>query len=242
MTDVCSQLLGLVPDELRRRVEARVRPMKAAKGRTVLGVGAMPDDVLFILEGEASVALHSVNGREISVRRLGPGDIFGDLAALDGRPRNANVVAQTDLRLSAMNQSDFLDCLSSSSEASIWFTRRLVGEVRRLTEKVFELSALNVQARLLCELLRLARTAPPTSGPGVTLSDAPTHSELANRIATQREAVTREIRSLAAQGILKHNRRSMHFPSLELLEHEVSRVVGVISEPVTSRPRPSAIR
>ena len=59
-------------------------------------------------------------------------------------------------------------------------------------------------------------------------------------VATQREAVTREIHALAERGILRHNRKSMHFPSLELLEHEVSRVVGVIAEPASVRAGPGA--
>jgi CRP-like cAMP-binding protein len=237
MTDVCSELLGVVPETVRRRVEARVRPMKAAKGQTVMGVGAYADEVLFIIEGEAEVKLHSVGGREVSVRRLGPGDIFGDLAAIDGGPRAASVVALGELRLIAMNRAEFLECLHSSPQAATWFAQRLVAEVRRLTEKVFELSALNVQARLLCELLRLARAAAASGEQRVTIHDAPTHAELASRIATQREAVTREIRVLTTLGILRHNRRSMHFPSIERLEREVSRVVGVLAEPITSRPR-----
>ena len=104
MIDVFSQLMATAPEALRRRVEPRTRPIRAAKGRMVIGVGARTDEVLFIIEGEASVTLHAANGREVSVRKLGPGDLFGDLAAVSGLPRNASVVATSDMRLIAMSR------------------------------------------------------------------------------------------------------------------------------------------
>jgi CRP-like cAMP-binding protein len=235
MMDVSLQFLALAPEAVRRRLEPRLRPLKARKGQTVIGVGAYPDDVLFIIEGEAEVTLHAVSGREVSVRRLGPGDIFGDLAAVDGLPRSASVVALSELRLNALTRADFLTCLTSSPDAGMWFARRMVSEVRRLTDKVFELSALSVQARLLCELLRLARAADCSGASMVTIRPAPTHAVLASRIAAQREAVSRELQTLAGRGLLRHDRRTLEFPDLEALEREVARVVGVLAEPIVSR-------
>ena len=235
MIDVSLQLLALAPEAVRRQLEPRLRPLRARKGQTVIGVGAYPDDVLFIVDGEAEVTLHAVSGREVSVRRLGPGDNFGDLAAVDGLPRSASVVALSELRLNALTRGDFLICLASSPDAGMWFARRMVSEVRRLTDKVFELSALSVQARLLCELLRLARAADCVGASMVTIRPAPTHAVLASRIAAQREAVSRELQALAGRGLLRHDRRTLEFPDLEALEREVSRVAGVLAEPIVSR-------
>jgi CRP-like cAMP-binding protein len=231
MTQTGPTLLDLTAAALRAEIEPRLRKVRAAKGRTVMGAGARSDEVFLVLEGEAGVAMHSAEGREVSVRRLGPGDVFGDLGAVDGLPRSASVVALSDLRLIAMSRNDFLACVASSPDASMWFARRLVREVRRLTDKVFELSALNVRARLLCELLRLARAAPGDEGGGVVIRPAPTQSELASRIATHREAVTREMRNLNDRGVIVHHRRSLEFPDLRLLEQEVARAVGVPATP-----------
>lgn len=201
-----------------------------------MGVGGHPDDVLFIIEGYAEVLLHAVNGREVSVRRLGPGDMFGDLAAVDGLPRSASVVAVSELRLKAMNRADFLACLESSPEAALWFARRLVGEVRRLTDRVFELSALSAHSRLLCELLRLARAARVDGATSVVVRSPPTQAALAARVSTQREAVSRLYASLESSGLLCRKGRTLVFPDMEALELEVARVVGALAEPVTSRP------
>ncbi len=234
MTYAGPVVLSLVPSSVRRMIEPRLHTLRAAKGRTLIGAGARSTDVFFLAEGEAQVVLYSSNGREVSVRVLRPGEVFGDLAALDGLPRSASVIALSDLRVVAMGAGDFLACLEASPEASIWLARRLASEVRRLTEKVFELSALNVRSRLHCELLRMART---NVGDDRTLrvSPAPTHAELANRIGTHREAVTREMRELAQRNIIRHHRRSLEFLDLPGLELFVGRAVGELAE-----VRPSA--
>lgn len=218
-------LIDLAPPDLRRELRTRLATIRASRGQAVVGVAARSTDVFFVAEGEAQVLLYSAQGREVSVRQLGPGDSFGELAALDGLPRSASVVALSDLRLLAMSRGDFLRCVEGSAEAALWLARKQAAEVRRLTERVFELSALNVQTRLHCELLRLARASAVEDGPPC-VAPAPTHAELANRIGTHREAVTREIRDLVERNILRAGRRSLEFVDVGRLEQEVGRVMG----------------
>lgn len=199
---------------MRAALPGRLHEIRAAAAETILASGARSLNVFCILEGRAHVVLHSREGRAVSVREIGPGDVFGELAALDGGPRSASVVALTPTRLAIMARADFLACLETSAAASLWLARRLGAEVRRLTERVFELSALNTQARLHCELLRLTRLAAPAT----TIAPAPTHEELASRIGAHREAVTRELRRLAVAGVLKTGHRRIEIRDLERLE------------------------
>ncbi|HEX4184156.1 MAG TPA: Crp/Fnr family transcriptional regulator [Caulobacteraceae bacterium] len=225
--EMTPSFLEQTPASLRRVIESRMRTVRASKGRTIIGVGSRSTEVFHLIEGEAQVLLYSNNGREVSVRNLGPGAIFGELAALLDGPRSATVVALTDLRVQVMSRDDFLSCIEGSPAAALWLARRLAAEVRRLTERVFELSALNVQARLHCELLRLARGSAPYAK---QLSPAPTHAELANRIGTHREAVTREMRALAEMNIIRNHRRSLEFLDVPELERVVCRAVGDLDE------------
>ena len=211
-------LLEFAPAALRK-----ARTVRAAKGRTLYGVSARATDVFFIMEGEIQVVLFSSSGRQVSINNLGAGDSFGELAALDGLPRSASVVAVTDVRLRAIGRDDFLAILRSAPEAALWIARNLCGDVRRLSERVFELSALNVQARLHCELLRMARS---TGSGRLRVEPAPTHAELAARIGSNREAVTREMRALTELKIVRNSRRSLEFVDLEALERFVRRAVG----------------
>jgi len=219
---------GSPPEGLRRALAAAGHVVRANRGRTLITAGGRSGEVFLVESGEAQVVLHAPNGREVSVRMLGPGAVFGELSALDGGPRSATVVAQTDLRVIVVSQVAFMAATEASPEATMWLLRRLGAEVRRLTERVFELSALNVQARLHCELLRLARDRGGVDG--VTLDPAPTHAELANRIGTHREAVTRELRMLDDRNIVRSRRRALEFVDLAGLQEEVGRAIGATAD------------
>ncbi len=103
--------------------------------------------------------------------------------------------------------------------------KQLAGSVRGLTERVFEFSALAVRNRVHAELLRLARnhmTGENTS----KIQPAPTHAELASRISTHREAVTRELNRLSKDGLIERQASSLVIHDVERLANLVQNVVG----------------
>ncbi len=216
------EILKFAPDALRREITQRLRVIRAAKGRTLVEKGSRSTDVFFLLEGTAKVLRYSANGREVCVHNVGAGDMFGEIAVLDGEPRSASIVASSELVVVAMRANDFMACLESSPAAGIWLARALALGMRRLTEQVFELSALNVQARIHCELLRLAQRGERRNG-SIEVRPAPTHAELADRIGTHREAVTRELSALSEEGIIRHGRRSLIIVDLARLEQRINR-------------------
>jgi CRP/FNR family transcriptional regulator, cyclic AMP receptor protein len=211
------EILKYVPGALRAELAPRLRILRAPKGRTLLERGSRSNDVFFLLQGHAQVLLYSSSGREVCVNDIGPGDMCGEIAALDGEPRSASIVASSDLLVAAMRGADFIKCLESSPAAGIWLARKLASRSRRQTEQVFELSALNVRARIHCELLRLAQKGEAKDG-GIEIRPAPTHAELASRIGTHREAITREMRALTDENIIRHGRKSLIIVDLARLE------------------------
>ena len=204
----------------RRDVLEHGRIIRARKGQALLSKGDHSTDVFTVLEGRLQVLLYSASGREISLRDLEEGDMFGEMAAIDGATRSASIVALSESRLMVLTRAEFRAALSASPESALWLLRQLTARVRSLTERVFELSALNVQSRLHCELLRLAAG----SETGMEIKPAPTHAELANRIGTHREAVTREMRALAAQDIIRTGRRRLEFVDLARLQINVGKL------------------
>jgi CRP-like cAMP-binding protein len=214
----------LEPD-VRARAEDRVRTVRVRKGQTVIEHGSRSNDVFFLAEGEARVLLYSPDGREVSVRTLKTGQMFGELAALDGLPRSATVVATLPALIVAMKRDDFIACIEASPRAALWLARQFAAQIRTHTDKIFELSALNVRSRLHCELLRLAAMAGSSDGQTV-LKPSPTHSELANRIGTHREAVTRELRTLTKRGIVAQTRRQLVISDIAALSRLVRHSSG----------------
>jgi CRP-like cAMP-binding protein len=155
-------------------------------------------DVHFIVAGTVRVTTYSAGGRETSLRDLEAGTSFGELAAIDGRPRSADVVAITPGLLASMPPAAFRDLLREEWRINERVLVRLAGLARGLTDRVVELSTLNVQQRVCMELLRLARA----QGNGTRIDPAPKHLELANRVSTYREQVTRELTALTKAGVL----------------------------------------
>jgi CRP/FNR family cyclic AMP-dependent transcriptional regulator len=206
---------------------ARSRVVRASKGQALLAEGDRSTDVFIVVEGRVQSFLYLSNGREISLCDIGEDEIFGHVAAIDEDPRGASFVAMTDVRLATMSRIDFMAAIDASPGAARWLLRQLTGRIRRLNERVFELSTLNVSARLHCELLRLAAQSPT----GLDIRPAPTHAELANRIGTHREAVTREIRALTAQNIVRAGRRRLEFLDLPRLQTRVGNLVMQVAEP-----------
>lgn len=159
------------------------------------------DDVFFVVSGKARVIIYSASGKLIAFRDIGRGGIFGELAAIDGWPRSASVEGLEPGILAQLSAAVFRECLNREPTFANAVLRHLVRQVRSLTERIFEFSALAVKNRIHAELLRLAREGEPTcSG---RIRNMPTHAELASRISTHREAVTRELNRLVQEGVIE---------------------------------------
>jgi CRP/FNR family transcriptional regulator, cyclic AMP receptor protein len=157
--------------------------------------------VFFIASGQTIVTIYSVAGKAISFRSLGPGDIFGEYAAIDGERRSASVEARSSCLIASMPANEFRKLLETEPVVALAVLKGLVRNVRSLTQRIYEFSTLAVNNRIQAELLRLASLA-PKEGKGACLKPAPTHAEIASRVSTHREAVTRELNRLSRIGII----------------------------------------
>ncbi len=198
-----------------RRVEA---------GNWLLDYGEGGTDVFFVLQGHLRVMILSA-GREVILRDLVDGDLFGELAAIDGQPRSAGILAVTDAVIGRMAAAKFLDAIHRHPTICDLVLRRLATEIRKLANQVNEFSTLSVRRRLHAELLRLAKPKARDDGPWV-ISPPPTHAELASRIATHREAVTRELKLLERAGLLERRRGALGLLDPERLRRMVSEEEG----------------
>ncbi len=230
--------------EQKKQFERLANEVRVRKGHIIVGQGARAADVFFVVSGQFQVLIYSKDGKEVSIRTLGAGDLFGELAALDGGRRTANVVALTSGQLLQIDGADFRRLLETSPAAAIWLVQRLAAQVRSLTERIFELSALDVRSRLHCELLRLGLMA-GVNGNEARIVEGPTHHELANRIGTHREAVTRELRDLARRGVITQTRREFVIHNVSELSRFVRRAngesVGVVPAPRSAAELPVAL-
>lgn len=183
------------------------------------------NSVFFIAQGEIRVTYHSLSGQEVILCNLFVGDMFGELTAIDGHPRSATAIAETSTLLASMSALDFQNLVYSNRGLAETIFKRLTGQVRRLTERVYDFSTMKVSYRIQAELLRLAR-AHMTSENTAIISPKPTQTQFANLVGTSREAVSRELRELSEKKITMREASDLHVLDIAKLTQMVSEARG----------------
>ena len=214
---------NLLPPDLRDAFLARARSSRIRSRQSVIAEGGSATDVYLIQAGKVRISRFSDGGRETILRDLGPGEIFGEMAALDRAPRSASVSAIEETLLARLRADEFLAFLGEVPLAGLWMARQLAARVRDLTDKTSDLATLPVAGRVQRELLRLAHETGDARDT-VVIQPMPTHAEIAARIGTHREAVTRELNLLAREGILRQEGRRAEILSVGKLRALYDRI------------------
>lgn len=147
-----------------------------------------------ILEGDAVVSMVSSKGATVVLGRRGPGTLVGELAALTGTPRSGNVTAESQVSAAAVSAALFDELLTQRPDLAVSELRRLAAEYRTLSERLAVRSE-HVSTRIVA----LLTTHAETTGERVFRS---TREELAGWVGATREAATRSLRELEAEGMV----------------------------------------
>ncbi|MDM0016789.1 Crp/Fnr family transcriptional regulator [Variovorax saccharolyticus] len=194
-------------------------------GMPVLLRSERKSDVYFLVSGALRVTSYAANGRQVTFRDPQEGEHFGDISAIDGQPRSADVVTLKPSVVASLDREDFLALLRDEPVVAERVMRGLAALVRQLSDRVIDLSTLGVQNRVHAELLRLARLAGVDFN-RARLEPVPTHAELASRIGTNREQVTRELNALRRDGLLAKEGKALLVPDVARLAALVAEVRG----------------
>ncbi len=206
------ELFRQVAPAQRRQIARQVHLRRYAAGQLVVAHHDPDRDVFFVLEGRVRVTLFSEAGREIAFRDLAAGETFGELAAIDRQPRSANVLALTDSLLGSLDPDLFLGAALHHPPLGEALLRKLTGLVRSLSERVYEFG-LPVPVRIGRELLRLARRG-MISATAARIRPLPKHAEIASRINTHREAVSRTLAQLQRMDIVRRSHGELLVPDV----------------------------
>jgi len=193
-------------EDLARRVQVRNRP-----AASVLVAQDEPGDAMFVVvSGRAKVVLFGENGRELLLRTLESGDVFGEMALLDEKPRSANVVAVNDVTLLVLERDALRAHLAAHPQTALNLLSELSLRLRQADETIANLALFDVEARLARTLERLASDGGEQGGAeGVVLQRRPTQQELANMVGSCRETISRTFTSLVRRGLLVPRGRAL---------------------------------
>ncbi|WP_339949532.1 Crp/Fnr family transcriptional regulator [uncultured Albimonas sp.] len=197
-----TEFLGRLQPEDLQALKARARLRQVARGEVIVAQEEPGLDVYFVLSGRAVAAIYADNGRVVAYRDIGPGAVFGEIAAIDGAPRTASVEAAEAMQVLVLPPAGFRE-LTATRPGFAWaLLEHLAQQMRRMTERVFEYSTMLARERLVAELLRLAELHAPGARQA-ELRPPPNHFDLASRISTHREAVSREMSRLSSMGLVE---------------------------------------
>ena len=160
------------------------------------------DTLFMILEGRVRVTILGDDGREVILSVLGPGDFFGEIALLDNEPRSATAIAAEDSELLLLQRNEFQGAMSENPSISGALIRVLTARLRRANHQISTLALLDVYGRVARVILDIAREEGRRLKDGRIAFRRATHQELANRIGTTRETVTRMLKDLERQGLI----------------------------------------
>jgi CRP/FNR family cyclic AMP-dependent transcriptional regulator len=177
-------------------------------------------DVYFILSGEVRILIRTPSGKEVILSEMRAGQMFGELSAMDGVKRSANVTALTRGEVCVMSSAIFRELVFSSQPVSERLFKLLTARIRELNARLMEQTVLDLRHRLYSELLRLAD---PRGGSGERIvSPPPYHHILAARIGCRREQVTREFTMMTQEGLVERTRGALVLKQPNVLQARVA--------------------
>lgn len=215
-------LQGLSQERL-ESLAAQCQWRRVEPGQGIVARNSPDRDVHFVVSGRVRVTTFSAGGRQVTFRDEDAGEMFGDLAAIDAKPRSADVLALDSVLVASLTPEAFRELIAAEPLVRERVLQRLAGLVRLLSERVIELSTLGVQNRIHAELLRLARQS-GQEGNRIRIDPAPKHADIASQVSTYREQVTREFSALTKQGLLEKDGTGIVLTDVARLERMVEEV------------------
>lgn len=178
-------------------------------------------DVLFIVSGEVRVLIRTQSGKEVILSEMRAGDFVGELAAIDGIARSANVTALTRGELIIVPAAVFRELVFKTPDLMDQLLKLLANRIRGLNARLMEYAVLDVRHRLYAELLRLSTPRVGHEGQRV-VSPPPYHHVLAARIGCRREQVTREFTIMTQEGLIERSRGALIIAKPRVIEQRIA--------------------
>ena len=185
------------------RLLAYARVVRYASGDEIFAKGSIGSSLMAVLSGSVRIVSVSEEGRRIVFNLIHPGEIFGEIALLDGRERTADAVAMTDCELLVLNRRDFMPFLERRPDVCIKLIELLCQRMRQTSEQVEELSFMHLEGRLAKALLRLTEDHSGATSPGQSINLRITQRELGNMVGGSREHINRQLQAWQKAGLIE---------------------------------------
>lgn len=192
-------LSQLAPDELDKLVSySRIERYRA--NENIFLKGSPGTGMMAVISGRVKITAPSPDGKEVILNLINPGEIFGEIALLDGKERTADAVALTDCELLVLERRDFLPFLYSRPELCVRLLGILCERLRRTSEQVEEILFLELPERFARALMRLAQSHGERTSAGIRITLPLSQREFGEMVGISRESINKQLSAWQRDG------------------------------------------
>jgi CRP-like cAMP-binding protein len=208
-----------VTDQGLKELAAITRCHDYPKNNILFYQGDPPDAAHLVVSGRVKMTLMNEEGREVVLTIVRPGGLLGLIAAADQGPQPANAITVAPSRIASFFTDEFVAWLEKHGLLRQVLMHELGLRLREAYHKIGEHALMAVKERLLYALLDIADREGEPDGEVVVFT-RPTHQELANRIGSSREVVSRVLKELLESDLLQAEGRVIRVPESALILRE----------------------
>jgi len=166
------------------------------RGATLFSKGDPGNSLCAVISGTVKMSISSPDGRSAIFNLIGPGEIFGEIAVLDGQSRTADATANTNCEIFVIDRREFLPFVRSHPELAMKFIELLCAKLRWTSDQVEQVILQNLPGRLASALIRLADKHKLAPGDRTI---AVTQQEISEMVGMTRESINKQLRVWAAR-------------------------------------------
>lgn len=181
-------LFGALSAEAITRLASYAHNKAVPAGSPIFAKGDAGNSLFAVCAGTVKVSNQSADGKDAIFNLINAGEIFGEVALLDGQPRTADARALTDCELMVIERRDFIPLVKSEPDIALKLIEVLCARLRRTSEQVEDVLFLNLSARLAKTLLSLKERSPPGGRVRIT------QREIGQIIGISRESTNKQLR------------------------------------------------
>ncbi len=192
-------------DEEEREALAQVAILKTFPKNTILfSEGDRTDSIYIVHSGKVKVNIIDQNGKEIILSLLGPGEYFGEMAALvEGESRSASVMTRETTKLFVISRNDFKEVLSSHPDMVFNLLKGSLERLRVANKNIESLALMDVYGRIARLFMQLAKS----TADKFVIGEKLTHQDIANMVGSSREMVSRVLKELTVGGYISSSKK-----------------------------------
>ena len=213
-----SPVLEALSDEERSRLLDRAVTRRLDRDEILFLAGHPGDRIYLVLSGVMKLAARDSEGRETILGLAVPGDLVGEVAALDGTTQPLDAVAMTPARLAGIEAETLLDVVCNNPLAGLWLARGVATRTRWICDAALERTSSEVPARLAGRLLDLAQLLGCRNGAHIDLELPMAQSDLGRLAGMCRESACKTMRRFKKQGLLDYEGRKLRILRPDVLE------------------------